>query len=159
MHALLEELEKQFGNFYEFFQNEPARTKRTLFSTGGKILKYVFGTATSADVEKIQDTLLGGQNVQSDMVHAISSQISYVKEVDSDVKSNIENSMTLAGTVKATVRENKAAERKVQLTFHTLNETLWNLTRATSVIRGLNIIVTDFARCQESLLWLGYFFM
>lgn len=36
-----------------------ASDEHSLFSTGGKMLKYVFGAATLGDVKKIQNMLLG----------------------------------------------------------------------------------------------------
>jgi hypothetical protein len=52
----------------------------------------VFGNGTSVEAEKIQNALLGYQEIQADVVHAAHSQLPRVKKTDSKVRSNTEKS-------------------------------------------------------------------
>jgi hypothetical protein len=75
----------------EFHQILPRSYRRRGFlNFGGAILKTIFGTATISDVHTLQDVLTELRSQNSDMSHSLSSQITYVKKLDTIMKFDTE---------------------------------------------------------------------
>ena len=57
--------------------------RRGLVYLGGTVLKTLFGTATVTDVHKLHDVFTELKSRNSDIVHSLANQLTYVKKLDS----------------------------------------------------------------------------
>jgi len=83
-----------FTRFY------PLHSRRSLIDLGGTILRTLFGTATLTDLHLLHDTLDELKSRESDVAHSLSSQIGYIKILDSTVKINAAGIASLSNIVK-----------------------------------------------------------
>jgi hypothetical protein len=65
------------------------------------MLKWVFGTATLVDVEELHRTVDKMHRTEGNIIHSVNHQMTYVKDLDSEVKFNTEALETLSEKVKA----------------------------------------------------------
>ena len=64
------------------------------------ILRTLFGTATLADLNKLHNTLHELEDKNSDIVHSLSNQVTYVKKLDTVTKINAEAIANLTTVIK-----------------------------------------------------------
>ena len=62
------------------------RQKRALLDLGGHVLNFLFGTATNADLTKLHEAVEQIKDRQTAVVHSVENQLTYMKELDGDVK-------------------------------------------------------------------------
>ena len=72
-------LEDKLHDFYQILPRPDPRLG--LLNLGGNILKTIFGTATVSDVHELHGVLDNLQNRNSDIVHSLANQLTYVKKV------------------------------------------------------------------------------
>ena len=96
--SLLNTLEQKLGDFYQILPKLDSR--RGLIDFGGTILRTLFGTATLTDLHSLHETLDELKSRNSDIAHSLSSQISYIKNLDSTVKINAAGIANLSNIVK-----------------------------------------------------------
>ena len=53
---------------------------RSILGVGGTILRTLFGSATPADLNKLHNTVDELEDKNSDLVHSLSNQVTYVKK-------------------------------------------------------------------------------
>jgi hypothetical protein len=74
---------------YDFYQILPKiNSLRGLIDSGVTILTTLFGTASLTDIHSLHETLDQLKSRDSDIARFLSSQISYIKNLDSTVKIN-----------------------------------------------------------------------
>jgi hypothetical protein len=73
--------------------------RRGLINLGGSALKFLFGTATSADVRSLHETLNAMQDSHSD-VHSLSGHLTYIKKLDTLTQENADAIMNLSSIPK-----------------------------------------------------------
>jgi len=89
------------SKLYDFHQILPRLDRRRgLVNFGGSILKTLFGTATTADVQQLHDTLNYLQLQNSDITHSLSNQLTYVKKLSTATEVNSEAIANLSSIVK-----------------------------------------------------------
>jgi hypothetical protein len=91
-------LEDKLQEFHQVLPRSDRR--RGLLNLGGTILKTVFGTATVSDVHMLQDVLTELRSQNSDMSHSLSSQITYVKKLDTIMKLDTEAIANLSNILR-----------------------------------------------------------
>jgi hypothetical protein len=79
-YSLLSTLEQIF-DFYQILSKLDSR--RGLIDFGGNILRTLFGTETLTNLHSLHETLDQLISRDSHMAHSLSSQISYIKNLDS----------------------------------------------------------------------------
>jgi len=75
----LQILECKLNDFYQFLPRLDRR--RSILGVGGTILRTLFGTATLADLNNLHSALDELKDKNSDLVHSLSSQVTYVKKL------------------------------------------------------------------------------
>ena len=93
-------LEDKLHDFYQILPRSDPR--RGLLNLGGNILKTIFGTATVSDVYELHGVLDDLQNRNSDIVHSLTNQLTYVKKV-ADTSLNTESIANLSSIVKDSI--------------------------------------------------------
>jgi len=79
-------------------------------------LRTLFGTATLTDLHSLHETLDELKSRDSDIAHSLSSQISYIKNLDSTVKVNAAGIANLSNIVKDIVIQfNEHYQQKTEI--------------------------------------------
>jgi hypothetical protein len=73
------------------------RRKRGLFNVGGEALKFLFGVATTQQLQELHHTVEGIKTREGDVIHAVQTQLTYLKSVD---EAATRNAMGLAGVAR-----------------------------------------------------------
>ena len=94
-------LEDKLHDFYQILPRSDPR--RGLLNLGGNILKTIFGTATVSDVYELHGVLDDLQNRNSDIVHSLTNQLTYVKKVADTTSLNTESIANLSSIVKDSI--------------------------------------------------------
>jgi hypothetical protein len=76
------------------------RSKRGILSTGGKTLKFLFSTALSNDIVKLDQKVEGLKTQQGNLLHDVTNQITVTRDLDDNIKNNAKRMTTLIGTMK-----------------------------------------------------------
>ena len=80
-----------------------SRRKRGLLNFGGDVLNFLFGTATSAELQTLHQAVEVIKRRQVAMKHSIEHQLTYTKELDENVRQNTRDVSLLTRTLKAVV--------------------------------------------------------
>jgi hypothetical protein len=83
---LLQTLESKLQSFAQFLPR--LDNKRGLLNLGGTILKSLFGTATIADIHQLHDVFEKLDSRNSDLLHSLSDQLTYVKKLNTVTADN-----------------------------------------------------------------------
>ena len=84
IELLLELLETKLHDFHQILPRLDRRS--CLLNFGCSILKTLFGTATTADVQQLRDTLNDLKLQNSDITHSLSNQLTHVKSLVQPLK-------------------------------------------------------------------------
>ena len=79
MNLELENLEKLLPS---------TRRKRGLLNFGGDVLNFLFGTATSAELQTLHQVAEEIKKQQTTITHSVEHQLTYTKEIDENVRQN-----------------------------------------------------------------------
>jgi hypothetical protein len=101
IETLLQYLESKLHDFYQILPRLDRR--RGLINLGGSILKTLFGTATNSDIYQLHDTLSNLQSQNSDTVHSLSDQLTFVKKRSAATEINVDAIANLSSIVKDNV--------------------------------------------------------
>jgi hypothetical protein len=74
--------------------------KRGLINVEGDALKFLFGVATTQQLQELHNTVEGIKARDSDVIHAIQKQLTYLKSVDEAVSQNAVGLPTVARILK-----------------------------------------------------------
>jgi hypothetical protein len=94
-------LEGELNDFYQILPRSDPR--RGLLNLSGNILKTVFGTATVLDVHELHSVLDDLQNRNSDIIHSLSNQLTYVKKVADKTSLNTKSIANLSSIVEDSI--------------------------------------------------------
>jgi hypothetical protein len=86
LQKVIDSLDDKLTNVKQFLP-KPER-KRGLINMGGSLLKVLFGTATVADLAGLHTTVDKLSQNQEAVVHAVNDQVTYIEQLDSNVKFN-----------------------------------------------------------------------
>ena len=126
----IEQVESKFKTlgfaFHKQYVSE-SRDKRGLLDVAGKAMKFLFGVATSADVEKVKATYRKNQQGVVDMLHAEEKLVTAVKLQHSQLNNVINGQEILRNVTNALASELekqiiKSQEYKVQSTRNYLRQ-------------------------------------
>ena len=78
-------------------------------------MRFLFGTATLADVEQLQDTFDVLQNKKADIAHSLSDQLTYIKELDTMTKTHTNALTNLSSIIKDTIVQSHDRFQQLQI--------------------------------------------
>jgi hypothetical protein len=146
----LKMLEDKLQEFHQVLPRSDRR--RSLLNFGGAILKTIFGTATISDVHTLQDVFTELRSQISDMSHSLSSQITYVKKLDTIMKLDTE----AIGNLSKILRDDmiQAHDKFEQLASEILwlNVTFLGQSKLRAVIRQLEFTLLQLVQQVNELL-------
>jgi hypothetical protein len=96
--TLLDTLELKLHYFQQFLPKRDGQ--RGLKNFGGTVLRTLFGTALDTDVHLLHDTLNELQSTNSDIVHSLFNQVTYIKKLDTTTQVNADAIANLSSIVK-----------------------------------------------------------
>jgi hypothetical protein len=117
----LNTLEQKLLYFYQILPMLDSR--RGLIDFAGTILRTLFGTATLTDIHSLHETLDDLKSRDSHISHSLSSQICYIKNLDSIVKINATGTANLSNIVKDIVIQSNEHCQQVERDLMWLNPT------------------------------------
>jgi len=147
--SLLNTLEQKLGDFYQILPKLDSR--RGLIDFGGTILRTLFGTATLTDLHSLHETLDELKSRNSDIAHSLSSQISYIKNLDSTVKINAAGIANLSNIVKDIVIQSNEHYQQVNRDLMWLNLTLFGQSRIFTAVRELEFTLLQLIQRVDEL--------
>jgi hypothetical protein len=126
-----------------------SRKRRGLTGLGGQALKFLFGTATSSEVQELQTVISKYENQNEDIVHAVKSQLTLLRTVDKETRQNTADLLNLAQVLRQIVFQ-------VVNTNHTFSKNIDRLKVAVKVQDNISRIMREleFAalRLQEEFI-------
>ncbi|KDR16988.1 hypothetical protein L798_09317 [Zootermopsis nevadensis] len=94
------ELDKEISNLEKLLPGRATRHRRGLIDFGGQALKFLFGTATSAEVQDLQSIVSKFDNKNDDIIHAVQAQLTLLRTVDKETRQNTVDLLNLARVLK-----------------------------------------------------------
>jgi hypothetical protein len=76
------------------------RKKRGLVNIGGEALKFLFGIATTQQLQELHATVESIKTRKADVIHAVQKQLTYLKSVDEAVSQNSVGLAVITRTLK-----------------------------------------------------------
>ena len=126
--------------------------RRDLVNLGGTILKTLFGTATVTDVHKLHDVFTELKSRNSDLVHSLANQLTYVKKLDSLSAINTDAITNLSSTVKEKLMNSHDQFRQVPRDLMWLNVTLCAHSEIYMAIRRLEFVLLVLGQKLDDLM-------
>jgi hypothetical protein len=111
----LDSLENRLRDLKEFFFLLERR--RGLLNAGGSILKILFGTLTVADLDELHATVDALHKKEDTIVHAINQQVTYLKQLDGTVRSNVQAIENLTDTLREVALKAQEGFQDVEATL------------------------------------------
>ena len=81
------------------------RQKRGLLDFEGKILKFLFETATNANLQTLHQVVEVIKEQQATITHSLEHQLTYTKELDESVRQNTRDVTLLARAMKLKIND------------------------------------------------------
>jgi len=147
--SLLNTLEQKLYDVYQILPKLDSR--RGLIDFGGTILRPLFGTATLTDLHSLHETLDELKSRDSDIAHSLSSQISYIKNLDSTLKINAAGIENLSNIVKDIVIQSNEHYQQVNRDLMWLNLTLFGQSRIFTAVRELEFTLLHLMQRVDEL--------
>jgi len=110
VETLLDNLETKLYQFKQLFPKK--ETRRSLMNFGGTVLRTLFGTATVADLHRLHEALGELQDKNSEVVHSLSKQVTYIRNLNSVTSLNTEALVNLTTRSHTTSRGNRHTKHR-----------------------------------------------
>jgi len=117
--------------------------RRAVLSAVGSVLKWVFGTATLLDVDRLHEAIDNMHKTEGDIVHSVNHQMTYLKTLDSAVKFNTEAVETLSEKVKTIILDSNRWKDATGVAIHWLNYTIHNQSNTFMCVRQLEFAILE----------------
>jgi hypothetical protein len=110
VHGAVQKVNREMYNFEKLLPTPrdvgfSHRKKRGLVNIGGEILKFLFGVATTEQVQDIHDTIEGMKDRDGEVIDAIQKQLTYLKTVDDVATQNTLGLATIARALKHVITD------------------------------------------------------
>jgi len=101
VETLVDSLENKLEQFKQLFPKLDPRL--ILMNFGGTVLRTIFGTATFGDLHQLHEALGELQENNSEVVHSLSKQVTYIRSLNSMTSLKTEALVNLSSIVKNSV--------------------------------------------------------
>ena len=98
---MVDSLENKLEQFKQLFPKLDPRL--ILMNFGGTVLRTIFGTATFGDLHQLHEALGELQENNSEVVHSLSKQVTYIRSLNSMTSLKTEALVNLSSIVKNSV--------------------------------------------------------
>jgi hypothetical protein len=121
---LLHTLEDKFSYLLQLLP-KPDRCHGIL-NFGGTLLRTLFGTATLGDVHQLHETIDRLRTQNADIVHSLTSQVTYVRQLDHSTRVNTQSIANMSSVIKDVIVQASDKLKEVTKDVVWLNITLRN---------------------------------
>jgi hypothetical protein len=149
IEKLLIHLENKLHDFYQILPRLDNR--RGLLNVGGTVLKTLFGTATIADVSLLHDTLDELKFRNSEIVHSVADQLTYVKKLTASTQVNTDAIANLSLVIKDNLIQSHARYQQVATDLLWLNLTIHGQSELFIAIRQLEFALLHLTQQLDEL--------
>ena len=125
--------------------------RRGLVDFGGNALKFLFGTATLTDIHLLLGLLNDLQLKNSDMAHALSSQLTYVKDLTTTTKLNSEVICNLSSIIRENIVQSHDQFQQVTRDMLWLNITLYEQNTLYTTIKQVELTLSQLTQNIDDL--------
>lgn len=129
-------------------KNMNGRSKRGLINLGGKVMKVLFGTMDSADLESINKDVTALETQQDNVIHALDQQVTVIKQLDGRITDTIQ-------TVRQITTETIDAARRMSIAITTNVDAIQKWTHAvmtlSSQFRNLEFCLIQAQRSLDQV--------
>ena len=112
-------------------------------------MRTLFGTATLTDLHSLHETLDELKYRGLDIAHSLSSQISYIKNLDSTVKINAAGIPNLSNIIKDIVIQSNEHYQQLNRDVMWLNLTLFGQSIIFTAVRELEFTLLQVMNCLQ----------
>lgn len=147
---LYSDFETQVQSFKKLLppKNMNGRSKRGLINLGGKVMKVLFGTMDSADLESINKDVTALETQQDNVIHALDQQVTVIKQLDGRITDTIQ-------TVRQITTETIDAARRMSIAITTNVDAIQKWTHAvmtlSSQFRNLEFCLIQAQRSLDQV--------
>jgi hypothetical protein len=131
------------------------RRKRALLNLGGDVLHFLFGTATSTELQTLHQVVEGMKAQQNIIAHSVEHQVTYTKELDDNVRQNARDISLIARTLKTIVFDVMNLNDTAKLLESNLTRRIELLANVSQTIRELEFfslqLEQDFLKIRQGL--------
>jgi hypothetical protein len=85
--------------------NGKLQRRRGILDLGGHILKFLFGMATTSEVQELHSIVSKLDSKKDDMIHAVEAQMTLLHTVDKEARQNIVDLLLVVKSLKGTVSQ------------------------------------------------------
>jgi hypothetical protein len=149
IETLLRTSETKLSNFYQFLPR--LNQRRALADFGGAALKFLFGTATQAAVRSLHSALNELQFKNSDIVHSLSHQVTYIRQLDTITRINSNALANLSDIVKSNMIRSQEKFQQLARDIVYLKLTLHGQSDLHTDIRQLEFSLLQLTQQLEEL--------
>ena len=126
--------------------------RRGFVILGGTILKTLFGTVTLTDVHKLHNVYTELKSRNSDIVHSLANQLTYVKKLDSLSAGNTDVIANLSSIVKENLMNSHDQFRQVTRDLMWFNVTVYAQREIYMTIRRFEFILLGLGQKLDDLM-------
>jgi ABC-type transporter Mla subunit MlaD len=116
---------------------------------GGEALKFLFGIATTQQLQELHDTVEGMKDREGDIIHAVQQQITYLKSVDEEVSQNAVGLARVARILKRVIIQALIRQKTWNDTVQNLEKLVDYQSNISRTMRELEFMVIQL---QQSIL-------
>jgi hypothetical protein len=127
------------------------RRKRGLINLGGEAFKFLFGVATTQQLQELHVTIENLKTKEGDVIHAIQKQITYLKSVDGAVSQNAAGLATMARILRSVITNTFAYQRDVNNNVQHLEDLVYFHANISRTLRELRFTVVQLQQSVMSL--------
>ena len=150
INMLLQTIESKLPSFSQFLPRLGRR--RALLNLGGTILKYWFGTAVDFEVQELYTVFDKLNSRNSDLLHSVNDQLSYVKKLYTVAAANAEAITNLSNIVKNNIVKSHDKFQGITRDILYLNLTIFGQSEMYMAVRQLEFVLSQLILQLENLL-------
>ena len=124
-------------------QGKSPRNKRGMIDIGGKALKWLFGTATDADLEKLSQKIDEIHTEGDDLVHLLQEQASVLNISAKNIKKNREDIKSLTEVMKKLTAETQTLKNQLTNTSWSIWKSLVSTGHIQISFRRVNVALLE----------------
>jgi hypothetical protein len=127
------------------------RGRRGLINVGGDVLKFLFGVATTQQMQELHTTVEHIKTRDGEVIHAIQKQLTYLKSIDEAISENAIGLATVARVLKRVITNALAYQRKFEDAVQNLETLVYFQANVSRTMRELEFTVMQL---QQSVIQL-----
>jgi hypothetical protein len=127
------------------------RRRRGLINVGGEVLKFLFGVATTQQMQELHTTVEQIKKRDGEVIHAIQKQLTYLRFMDAAISENANGLATVARVLKNVITKALTYQKAVEDAVQNLKTLIYFQANVSRAMRELEFTV---GQLQQSVVQL-----